>query len=66
MPRHAVHRPARERRRAADVEAAHRRAVGRQRGHGTEDDLVERVAATADIAAEEVGVASCSSPGPST
>ena len=52
-----MHRAARERGGAADVEPAHGRAVGGERAHGAEEDLVERVAAAADVAADEVGVA---------
>ena len=54
---HAVHRPPGERGGAAEVEAAHRRAVGGERGHRPEDHLAERVAAAADVAADEVRVA---------
>ena len=51
-----MHGSAGERGGAADVEATRGRAVGSERGHRAEDDLVERVAAAADVAALEVGV----------
>src|SRR6187200_1380243 len=53
----AVYGAAGKRRRAAQVEPAQRRAVGRQRGDGAEEHLVQRVAAAAHVAVDEVGVA---------
>ena len=57
-----MHSAARERRRAAQVQAAHGRAVRARRAHRTEDQLVERVAAAADVAADQVRVARAADP----
>ena len=55
--------PAREGGGAAYVQAAHGCAIWSQRGDGAEYDLVERVAAAADVAADEVCVAALEIPG---
>src|SRR4051812_20670018 len=60
----AVHRAARERRRAAEVQAPDRRAVRVQARHRAEDDLVELVGAGADVAVLEVRVRALEVGGP--
>src|SRR3954468_19314012 len=57
VARHAVDGAAGERGRAADVQAAQRRAVGRDGRDGPEHDLVQPVAAAAHVAADQVRVA---------
>jgi DNA-binding NarL/FixJ family response regulator len=53
VTRHAVHRTARKRRGAADVEPLQRRGVRRQLRDRAEHDLAQPVGPTADVAADE-------------
>src|ERR1700677_1551487 len=64
MPADAVHSPARKGRGTAQVQAPYRRAVGSEGRHGTEDDLIERVAPPANISMQKIGVASLHVSGP--
>src|SRR5437588_3823494 len=57
IARHPMHGSARKRRGAAEIQAAERRAVRRKAWNGAEDDLAQAVAATADIAPDEIAVA---------
>src|SRR3954453_8866506 len=57
MPRNPVDRAAREGGGAPDVQPPHGGPVGRERRHGAEDELVERVRSAADVALEPVRIA---------
>ena len=55
-PGHAVDGPTRERGGTGDVQTAHRRAIRDRSRHRSQQRLIEAVAATADVSADEVGV----------
>ena len=57
VARHAVHRAAREGRRAAQIQPGQRRPIRRQRRHRAEHHLAQPVAAAAHVAADQVRVA---------